>query len=98
MLSTILDGTLLRSKFHGDTIITKDPSNISQSLLATSATLLVYGQLYTFFSMKKLYISSFFVFTIAGVVSAVAPSSIVFIIGRALSGLGSAGIFAGLTM
>lgn len=60
--------------------------------------MLIYGQLYSFYSMKKLYIMSFFIFGVGAVVTATAPSSPVFIFGRALSGLGSAGAFAGTNM
>ncbi|KAJ6088810.1 hypothetical protein N7486_010071 [Penicillium sp. IBT 16267x] len=64
-------------------------------LLAQSATMLIYGQLYSFYSMKTLYMASFSVFVLGSVLSAAAPTSPVFILGRALSGLGSAGILSG---
>lgn len=48
--------------------------------------------------MKVAYMISFFVFIIGSVVAASAPSSTAFIVGRALSGLGSAGVFAGSSM
>lgn len=68
------------------------------SLLAQSATMLVYGQLYTYYSMKTLYEASLFIFCIGSVLSATAPTSTAFILGRALSGLGAAGILAGMNM
>ncbi|KAJ5300658.1 uncharacterized protein N7443_005660 [Penicillium atrosanguineum] len=64
-------------------------------LLASCSTILIYGQVYTFFSMKIAYMLSFFVFIIGSVVAATAPNSTAFIVGRAVSGLGSAGVFAG---
>ncbi|KAJ5671166.1 hypothetical protein N7507_000293 [Penicillium longicatenatum] len=67
-------------------------------LLAQSATMLIYGQLYSFYSMKTLYMASFSVFVAGSVLSAVAPTSAVFILGRALSGLGAAGILAGMNI
>ncbi|KAJ5570579.1 uncharacterized protein N7459_010009 [Penicillium hispanicum] len=67
----------------------------SSYLLASCSTVLIYGQIYSFYSMKTAYISSFAVFIIGSVVAASAPSSTAFIVGRALSGLGSAGVFAG---
>ncbi|KAJ5683932.1 uncharacterized protein N7477_000277 [Penicillium maclennaniae] len=45
--------------------------------------------------MKAAYMASFFVFVIGSVVAASAPNSTAFVVGRALSGLGSAGVFAG---
>ncbi|OKL60712.1 hypothetical protein UA08_03986 [Talaromyces atroroseus] len=67
-------------------------------LLAQSATVLIYGQLYSFYSMKTLYMVSLFVFAIGSVLSAAAPTSSAFIVGRALSGLGAAGILAGMNI
>ncbi|KAJ5619235.1 hypothetical protein N7510_003219 [Penicillium lagena] len=67
-------------------------------LLAQSATMLIYGQLYSFYSMKTLYMASMFVFVIGSVLSATAPTSPAFIVGRALSGLGAAGILAGMNI
>lgn len=60
--------------------------------------MLIYGQLYSSYSMKTLYMSSFSVFVLGSVLSAAAPTSPVFIVGRALSGLGAAGILAGMNM
>jgi MFS family permease len=48
--------------------------------------------------MKVAYMVSFFVFVIGSSVAASAATSAAFIVGRALSGLGSAGVFAGSSM
>lgn len=48
--------------------------------------------------MKAIFLSSFFIFDIGSVISAAAPSSAVFIAGRAISGLGAAGVFSGGSM
>lgn len=48
--------------------------------------------------MKLAYMVSFFIFVIGSIVAASAPNSTAFIVGRALSGLGSAGVFAGSSM
>ncbi|WPG99008.1 Hypothetical protein R9X50_00181000 [Acrodontium crateriforme] len=64
-------------------------------LLASCATILIYGQLYSYYSMKANYEIAFLIFVLGSVVTAAAPSSAIFIFGRALSGLGSAGVFAG---
>lgn len=76
----------------------RQPSHLLSSLLASCSTVLIYGQVYTFYSMKTAYIVSFFVFVVGSAVAASATSSTVFIVGRALSGLGSAGVFAGSSM
>jgi MFS family permease len=68
------------------------------SLLASCATVLIFGQLYSFYSMKVVFEISFIIFVVGSVLSAAAPSSSTFIAGRALSGLGSAGVFAGGSM
>ena len=60
--------------------------------------MLIYGQLYSFYSMKTLYELSLFVFVLGSVLTAAAPTSLAFILGRALSGLGVAGGFAGINM
>ncbi|KAJ5673614.1 hypothetical protein N7507_002741 [Penicillium longicatenatum] len=64
-------------------------------LLTFCSTVLIYGQIYSFYSMKVAYMVSFFVFVIGSSVAASAATSTAFIVGRALSGLGSAGVFAG---
>ncbi|TGO20631.1 hypothetical protein BPAE_0279g00040 [Botrytis paeoniae] len=57
-----------------------------------------YGKIYTIFSGKIVFIASLLIFEIGSVVCATAPTSHVFILGRALAGLGSAGIQAGTTL
>lgn len=54
-----------------------------------------WGRLYTFFDLKKTYIASIVIFEIGSLVCAVAPSSAAFIVGRALTGIGGGGVFAG---
>jgi len=67
-------------------------------ILASASTVLVFGQLYTVFPMKAIFLSSFCIFAAGCAISAGAPSSAVFIVGRAVSGLGSAGVFSGGSM
>lgn len=57
-----------------------------------------YGKIYTLFSSKPVFLAALLIFEIGSVVCATAPSSNVFILGRALAGLGSAGIQAGTTL
>ncbi|KGO43900.1 Major facilitator superfamily domain, general substrate transporter [Penicillium expansum] len=57
-----------------------------------------YGKVYTLFSSKIVFLAALLIFEIGSVVCATAPNSHVFILGRALAGLGSAGIQAGTTL
>ncbi|KAF5982095.1 major facilitator superfamily transporter [Fusarium bulbicola] len=54
-----------------------------------------FGKIYTFFNLKWVYLISSIVFEGGSVLCAAAPSSAAFIIGRAIAGLGAAGIFCG---
>ena len=67
----------------------------SSYLLTTCATQLIYGKLYTFFSIKWVYLIALFIFELGSLICGVAPNSIALIIGRAISGVGAAGIFSG---
>lgn len=55
----------------------------------------VYFRLYTFFSIKWVYLFSILIFEIGSAICGAAPNSPALIIGRAIAGLGSAGIFSG---
>lgn len=57
-----------------------------------------YGKIYTLFSSKHVFLAALLIFEIGSVVCATTPHSRVFILGRALAGLGSAGIQAGSTL
>ena len=54
-----------------------------------------FGKLYTLFNIKFIYIGSLLVFELGSTICAAAPSSTSFILGRAISGAGSAGIWSG---
>ncbi|KAF3770557.1 hypothetical protein M406DRAFT_33124 [Cryphonectria parasitica EP155] len=64
-------------------------------ILALVSTILVFGQLYSIFPMKSVFTISFFLFAVGSVICFMAPSSVVFIVGRAVTGIGGAGIFSG---
>lgn len=68
----------------------------SAYLLTNCAFQLLFGKLYTFFSIKGTFLASIVLFEIGSAICGAAPSSISFIIGRAIAGLGSAGIMAGV--
>jgi MFS family permease len=64
-------------------------------LLSTTALQPAYGSLYHMFSVKWVYLGAIFVFEVGSLVCAVAPSSNAFIVGRAVAGMGTAGLFSG---
>ncbi|EPE05414.1 mfs aflatoxin efflux [Ophiostoma piceae UAMH 11346] len=68
----------------------------SSYLLATCALQLMFGKIYMFWSIKTVFLSAVLLFEIGSAVCGAAPSSIAFIIGRAISGVGAAGIFSGV--
>jgi MFS family permease len=67
----------------------------SSYLLTTAALQLFFGRLYTFFSIKLVYLAAIIIFEAGSLVCALAKNSLTLIIGRAVAGVGSAGIFAG---
>ncbi|KAI1116645.1 major facilitator superfamily domain-containing protein [Nemania sp. NC0429] len=64
-------------------------------LLTLSSFQLFYGKLYTLFSIKKVYLAAIVLFEIGSLICTVAPNSVALIVGRAIAGLGAAGIFSG---
>ena len=67
----------------------------SAYLLTTCAFQLFFGKLYTFYSIKWVYLIAFIIFEIGSVVCGAAPNTEALIVGRAVAGLGAAGIFSG---
>ena len=67
----------------------------SAYLLTTCAFQLFFGKLYSLFSVKYVFLGALFVFELGSLISAVPPNSVALIVGRAIAGVGSAGIFAG---
>jgi MFS family permease len=56
------------------------------------------GRLYTLYSMKKLYVLSLIIFFAGSILTAASPKSTAYILGRAVSCLGAAGINSGMYM
>ncbi|KMK55371.1 MFS toxin efflux pump, putative [Aspergillus fumigatus Z5] len=67
----------------------------SSYLLTTCSLVLPYGKLYTFYSTKWVYLTAIAIFEIGSLICGVAPNSVALIIGRAVAGLGAAGLFTG---
>jgi hypothetical protein len=64
-------------------------------MLTACGFILVYGKIYTFFPTKWVFLTGIFFFEVGSALCGAAPSSTAFIVGRAISGFGSSGIFTG---
>lgn len=64
-------------------------------LLTTCCFQLLFGKLYAEFSIKWVFLGGLAVFEIGSIICAVAPGSVVLIVGRAVAGVGGAGIVSG---
>ncbi|KAK1981089.1 major facilitator superfamily transporter [Colletotrichum cereale] len=70
----------------------------SAYMLTTAASQLVFGRIYKFYDLRVSFLSSILIFELGSLICGVAPSSPVLIVGRAVAGVGSAGIFTGAMM
>jgi MFS family permease len=68
---------------------------VSAYMLVTSAFTLSFGKIYTYYSVKFTYLISLGLFELGSLICAVTPSSAGLIVGRAIAGFGSAGLFPG---
>ena len=55
----------------------------------------MFGKFYTFFSIKWVFLIAIAIFELGSLICGVAPTSVALIVGRAIAGVGSAGIFSG---
>ncbi|KAJ6603601.1 major facilitator superfamily transporter [Mycena vulgaris] len=67
----------------------------SAYLLSAASTQLLFGKLYTFLPVKWVYVAAITIFEIGSAICGAASTSSALIIGRAIAGLGSAGILSG---
>ncbi|OKL59349.1 hypothetical protein UA08_05232 [Talaromyces atroroseus] len=65
-------------------------------LLTNCAFLLVFGKLYTFLNVKTVFLCTLVLFEVGSAICGAAPNSVAFIIGRAIAGLGAAGVQEGI--
>lgn len=56
---------------------------------------MLWGRIFTFFDLKWAYLCSILIFEVGSLICATSPNSTALIVGRAIAGLGSAGIFSG---
>ncbi|KAK4142940.1 major facilitator superfamily-domain-containing protein [Dichotomopilus funicola] len=67
----------------------------SSYLLTTAALQLLFGRFYTFFSIKYVFLIAIFLFEVGSLICGVAQNSVTLIVGRAVAGVGAAGMFSG---
>jgi len=67
----------------------------SAYLLTMCGSQLLMGRIYTFFNMKYTFLANIIIFELGSALCGAAPTSTAFIVGRAIAGIGSAGIFSG---
>jgi MFS family permease len=67
----------------------------SAYMLATACLFPISGRIYRLYSTKWVFLISLVIFEAGSALCGAAPSSVAFIIGRAIAGLASAGIFTG---
>ncbi|KAF4984126.1 hypothetical protein FZEAL_619 [Fusarium zealandicum] len=67
----------------------------SAYMLTTASLQLFFGKLYTYWSIKWTFLAAVAIFEVGSLICGVAPNSVTLIVGRAVAGVGSAGIFAG---
>ncbi|TGZ78952.1 MFS general substrate transporter [Ascodesmis nigricans] len=67
----------------------------SAYMLTMCSFQLLYGKVYQFFSLKWTFLGAIGLFELGSLVCGVSPNSIALILGRAIAGLGCAGIFTG---
>ncbi|KAH6654694.1 major facilitator superfamily domain-containing protein [Truncatella angustata] len=67
----------------------------SAYVLSGCITQLLFGRLYLFYDNKFVFLAAVLLFEIGSAICGAAPSSIAFILGRAIAGCGSAGVFSG---
>jgi MFS family permease len=65
-------------------------------MLTSCAFQLLFGRIYTFYSTKWVFLTAIVLFEIGSAIDGAAPTSIAFIVGRAIAGIGSAGVFSGV--
>ncbi|KAE8352484.1 major facilitator superfamily domain-containing protein [Aspergillus coremiiformis] len=67
----------------------------SAYLLTCCSFQLVFGRIYTFYSPKRVFLAAILLFEVGSAICGAAPSSTVFIVGRAIAGMGASGLVSG---
>ena len=102
MFLVALDRTILSTAIPRITDDFKSLGDIgwygSAYMLTTAAFQLLFGRIYRFYNLRWTFLCCVIVFEVGSAICGAAPSSAVFIFGRAIAGLGSAGIMTGSMM
>ena len=102
MFLVALDRTILSTAIPRITDDFKSLGDIgwygSAYMLTTAAFQLLFGRIYRFYNLRWVFLCCVVVFEVGSAICGAAPSSSVFIFGRAIAGLGSAGIMTGSMM
>jgi MFS family permease len=67
----------------------------SSYLLTTTALQPSFGKVYTYFSLKYTYLAAVVIFELGSLICAVSQNATTLIVGRAVAGIGAAGLFSG---
>ncbi|KAI1065810.1 hypothetical protein LB507_001012 [Fusarium sp. FIESC RH6] len=70
----------------------------SAYMLTTAAFQLIFGRIYRFYDLRKTFLACILTFEIGSAICGAAPNSVAFIVGRAIAGIGAAGIMTGSMM
>ncbi|RGP75264.1 aflatoxin efflux pump aflt [Fusarium sporotrichioides] len=70
----------------------------SAYMLTTAAFQLIFGRIYRFYDLKKTFLACILTFEVGSAICGAAPTSVAFIVGRAIAGIGAAGIMTGSMM
>lgn len=68
---------------------------VAAYLFTSSAFQLLFGKMFTIFSIKIVYLCAVAIFELGSLICATAPNSGAFIAGRAIAGVGAAGLYSG---
>jgi MFS family permease len=82
-------------KFPPPTSFMAYTNTLPAYLITTGGFQLIWGKLYVLFPVKWVFLSSITIFEIGSLVCGATPNSVGLILGRAIAGLGSAGLFSG---
>ncbi|KAJ5698359.1 MFS transporter [Penicillium macrosclerotiorum] len=99
MFCVSLDGTILATAIPKITNAFGSLDDVgwygSAYLFTNCAVQLLFGKLYTFYSVKWVFLTGLLIFEVGSLICGTAATSSTLIIGRSIAGLGSAGLFAG---
>ncbi|MCJ1392052.1 hypothetical protein MMC18_004919 [Xylographa bjoerkii] len=94
-----LDNTIIATAIPKITTVFNSLNDVgwygSSYLLTTTSLQPSLGKVYTYFNIKWTYIIAIVVFEIGSLVCALAQSSVMLIVGRAIAGAGASGLFSG---